>query len=296
MSRDQFIQYAPNNSIALDGYCSGPPWFDHNGPRASFDHHKGVDRMATRATCAQVLMAIRQGLFSTFLNDYTHKVHVFVSDCDEDVCTAVYLLKHGRQAENVLNERINYLVSAEDVLDCTAGAYPFPKTLKELKKLAWIFQPYKQFRISGNIDDKDSYEYENVIEQVGDRILQYVHGNSKEIEVDYRYELLHKEGKFALIKEIGSHSKTGLLSDGYQSYISARSRQEPFKWTYTIGKLAFASFNLEGAIEALNRFEDQTIIQSGDTWGGGNMIGGSPRVNGSSLSPEKVFSIIKEFI
>lgn len=51
-------------SIALDGYVNVGPRFDHEGPRVNFNHHEEVDRLATRATCGQVLMAIRQGLFT----------------------------------------------------------------------------------------------------------------------------------------------------------------------------------------------------------------------------------------
>lgn len=32
------------------------------GPRANFNHHEGVSRLETRATCGQVLLAIRMGL------------------------------------------------------------------------------------------------------------------------------------------------------------------------------------------------------------------------------------------
>ncbi len=292
---NDFLSISPLNSIALDGYVNAPPMFqskEEGGPRVNFDHHYGVNRLATRATCAQVLIAIRQGLFSTFLNDLTHKVHIYINDCDEDVCTSIYLLKHGRQAANVLNERINDLVNAEDALDSTAGAYPYPKTFKGLKQLAWVFQPYREFRISGDIDNKDSDEYGYIIDQVESRILQYVHGQAKEIELDFRYEILYQQNKFALIKEIGSHAKTGLLSDGFESYISVRQRPNG-NYTYSIGKLAFGSLNIPAILCALNK-EEQCCKE--DCWGGGNIVGGSPRVNGSKLSPDKVFEIVKEFL
>ena len=291
ISWNEFSELSPPNSIALDGYVYGPPKYEHERPRITFNHHEQVDRLATRATCAQVLMAIRQGLFSTFLNDATHKVNIYANDCDEDVCTSIYLLRHGRQAQNVLNEKINDLVASEDALDSTAGAYPYPKTLRKLKELAWIFQPYRDFRISGKIDKKNENEFLTIIDQVETRILKYVQGNSKQLEIDCRYDILFKQDKFAAIKEVGSHAKTGLLSDGFQSYMTVRDRGNNY-WTYTLGKIAFAHFDLLGALNALNKYEGAT----NDQWGGANIVGGSPRVNGSSLDPETVFKVIKPFI
>ena len=124
LTREQFCKTKPPNSIALDGYVYGGPWFEHNGPYASFNHHEGVERLATRATCGQVLLAIRQGLFTSFLNDKSHKLHIWVNDCDEDVCLSVFLLKRAYLAKDTNNKRLNQIVFEEDMLDTTVGAYP----------------------------------------------------------------------------------------------------------------------------------------------------------------------------
>jgi molecular chaperone GrpE len=46
-------------TIGLDGYVAAVSRFDPSGPRLNLDHHTEVDRLVTRATCAQVLLAIR---------------------------------------------------------------------------------------------------------------------------------------------------------------------------------------------------------------------------------------------
>ena len=46
-------------------------------------------------------------------------------------------------------------------------------------------------------------------------------------------------------------------------------------------------------LKALNKAEG---IIGEDLWGGGNTIGGSPRVNGSRLNPEQVAKIINDLI
>ena len=53
-------------SIAIDGYVAEGPQDDLQGPRANFNHHEGVHRLATRSTCEQILVSARTGLFSLF--------------------------------------------------------------------------------------------------------------------------------------------------------------------------------------------------------------------------------------
>lgn len=58
---ESFVATKPPFSIALDGYVSTGPRFDATGPYLNANHHEEVDRLSTRATCAQILMALRQG-------------------------------------------------------------------------------------------------------------------------------------------------------------------------------------------------------------------------------------------
>jgi hypothetical protein len=291
LSWDEFCKNAPPNSIALDGYVHGPPQFNHDGPWCSFNHHENVDRLATRATCGQVLMAIRQGLFSTF----QEKPHVFVNDCDEDVCTSVFLLRQNFLSENVSNPALNRLVYMEDALDSTAGCYPFPVKMPILKQLAWVFEPYRKFRLSGELDKKNPESHASIITDVENRIMLHILGNGKEIPIDTRYKIIENGHGWVLIEEIGTHAKTGLFSDGHKAYVSVRTRLDG-KYTYTIGKLAFAKFDIPKLINLLNTLEAQLRepVKLNEFWGGGNTIAGSPRVGGSVISPKEITKLINE--
>ena len=66
----------PPRSIALDGAVRGPA-IDTASARYSFDHHDGVIRHATLATCEQVRDALLVGLDP-------RGYHVFVNDVDGD--------------------------------------------------------------------------------------------------------------------------------------------------------------------------------------------------------------------
>ena len=166
----EFCQITPPFSIALDGYVNTAPCFTPKGPRINFNHHEDVDRLATRSTCAQVLIAIRQGLFDIFRNDNGPQANVYVNDCDEDVCLSWFLLKNYLLVENACPERITHLVNMEDLMDTTAGAYPMPIELFTLKELAWIFEPYRDFRIGGGLDRRNTDEFQQIINEVVDRI------------------------------------------------------------------------------------------------------------------------------
>jgi hypothetical protein len=291
-SWDYFSKYAPPFSVALDGYVHEGPNFDSTKVIVNFNHHEGVDRLATRATCAQVLMAIRQGMFSKFRDFNGAQAKVYVNDCDEDVCTSWFLLNNYHLVEGTMNPLINRLVSMEDALDSTAGAYPFPVDLPALKEMAWIFEPYRQFRMSGALEKREYEAYKSIITDVENRILQHVTGHGKSaIMLDTRYELIGGGNGWSMVKEVGPYARTAMFSEGIKAYVSVRERSDG-RYTYTIGKLSpFIPFDLINITATLNREDD---IIGDDKWGGGNNIMGSPRSRGSSIKPEKLSEIIKE--
>ena len=253
---DSFIKDYPKNSIALDGFVYGRPQFDPNGPYLNLNHHEDVDRLATRSTCEQTLLSIRQGLFKCFTGD----INVYVNDCDQDVCVACFLLKSPHLVINTMNPLINRLVTVESYLDSTAGAYPYPADLPFLQELAWIFEPYTQFRISGQLSasqNKNS-SYKSIIMDVCSRIMQHVTGNSQKIPLDTRYERILATDNFVIVKEIGASARTGMFSDGITAYISARENPgKPGNYTYSIGKLSpFIRLNLKVCYKLLNQFEN----------------------------------------
>jgi len=292
MTWDQFCKNTEPYSLALDGFVCDGPQYDFSGPRVNFNHHENCDRLATRSTCAQVLMAIRQGMFKLFRDPSGPKADVYVNDCDEDVCLSWFLLKNSYLVAGAMNPLINRLVTMEDALDCTAGAYPYPGDLPVLQELAWIFEPYRLFRINGGIERKINSQFQSVITDVENRILKHITGTGSSVPFDCRYDTLGGGPGWSLVKEIGAQARNGMFSDGIQSYISVRERPDN-KWTYTIGKLSsFIPFNLQFLYDELNKIDSN----GSDRWGGSNTVGGSPRVGGSKLSPSDLQNILNSLI
>lgn len=295
MTWEQFVAGAPPFSIALDGYVADGPRLDTRGPHACFNHHENVSRLETRATCAQVLMSIRQGLFECFREEGAVRASVFVNDCDEDVCLSWFLLKHGWLAEHVMNPAINKLVGMEDVLDATAGAYPFPVDLPALRELAWVFEPYRRLRLSGELDKKDRASYEAVVTDVEGRIMRHLTHQGGEIQIDTRYDRIGGGRGWAMIRELGAQARTGAFADGIKAYVAVRERPDG-RHVYTVGRMSLFIdfFRVPEIISALNEAEGTT--GKADRWGGGDTIGGSPRVAGSALDPAQVAVVVNDVV
>ena len=294
MRWDAFLATAGPFAIALDGFVYGGPRFSEKtneaGPAINMNHHEEVDRLATRATCAQTLMALRQGLFDLFRDEDGPKANVFVNDCDEDVCTSWFLLKQHYWAEQPMNPLLNRLVALEDALDATAGAYPFPVDLPALRSMAWIFEPYRQFRLSGEIDKRESRSYRGVIEDVEHRIACHLVGTGHEIALDSRFEIVGGGHGWKMVQEIGAQARTGMFADGIRAYVSVRHRPDG-RYTYVLGRMSpFVPFDIIALFAKLNELD----ATGEDRWGGSNTVGGSPRVAGSSLSPEELTRVIND--
>jgi len=285
-----FLHKWPAYSIALDGFVEEAPRYSDAGPHLNLNHHQNVDRSATRATCAQTLMAIRQGLFKRFQQNGEPHATVYVNDCDEDVSVSWFLLSHPAMAVQILNPLLNRLVSMEDALDATAGAYPFPPDLPVIGELAWVFEPYRQFRVSGRLDARIASEYRSIIQDVCGRIEKHITGTGSRVPLDTRYERLGGGTGWTMVKEIGAQARTGMFAEGIRAYVTVRERPD-HNYTYVLGRMSpFVPFNLKRIYEACNNAENRKV----DVWGGSDLVGGSPRQHGSTLRPEELTCLIEE--
>lgn len=276
-------------TVALDGFVNEGPWFDPALPSQCFNHHEGVSRLETRATCAQVSMALRSGFLQTFRDENGPRVHAFVNDCDEDVCLSWWLLKHHDVATPLFHPLLNRLLYITDMLDTTAGAFPFPEDAPLLEEIAWVYEPYRRFRTSGGLARRDENEFRSIIQDVCARISAYVIGRGERLVPDTRFEVIGSYPVWSHVREIGSQARLGVFGSGIQAFV-ASSDYGPGRWMHVIGRSSeYIPFPVPELLEALNREEDGTY-----TWGGGSTIGGAPRVGGSRLSPEEVARVIND--
>jgi len=287
-SWDEFCATHGPYTIGLDGYVASGTRFDPAGPRLNLDHHMEVDRLATRATCAQALLAVRQGLFECFQDGDGPRAEVCVNDCDEDVCTSWFLLAHPDLAAPGRCPPLNRLVGVVDVLDTTAGAYPLPPDLSLLKELAWVFAPYHSFRQSGELYRRRPEGHRGVVAEVSSRIERHLAGRGGTHPLDGRYQRLGGGPGWAMIREVGAQARIAAAADGIRAYVAARERPDG-RWAYAVGRASpFVPFDVPGILGALNEAEGAAE----DRWGGNDLVGGSPRARGSRLPPGEVERVI----
>lgn len=293
---ETFCAQRPAPAIALDGFVAGPPRCDMRGPWVNLNHHEGVNRLATRATCEQVLVSLRMGLLDSFrpATDPHGEASgaLYVNDVDEDVCLSTWLFRNEAllYASNRV-ESIHRLVHMEGLLDTTAGAYPLPLDTPELQELAWVFQPFHQ-RCRGpgasSLTVKDKAE---VVDEVCRHIGRYVRGEAGQVKLDLRYEKVGGGPGWSLVKETGLHSRTAMRAHGVRAFATIRPRADG-RHNYAIARMSpYIDFPLEALFKALNAAEGIPPGAS-DRWDGGDTVGGSPRIAGSGLSPQQLAEVI----
>lgn len=289
---EQFKREKPPYSIALDGFVCAPTQRDPIGPYANFDHHSGVDRLATRSTSDQVYLEINLDLFDTFHDNGSPRAHVFVNHCDEDTCLAYWLLKNYTRCVNHGLPSINRLVYCEDRLDTTAGAYPL-RSFPIRRQLAWIFELYTRARFEGRVAQMGADEMKEVINAVCARIDQHIKGEGSEINLEGHIEILKECPGFSLVKETGPAARMELHDKGIKAFVVLVAKKTDGSFVYTIGRRSvWVPFDNLNIYETLNVAESG-IVNGGNRWGGGNITGGSPQKTGSFLSPDRVFEIVK---
>lgn len=294
-SWSDFQENKPPFSIALDGRVNSISHYTSLGPYANFDHHTGVNRLATRSTVGQVLMAINLGLFETFSRDGEAFANVFVNDCDQDVCLSYWLLKNShRIREFHLEMDIARLIIGEDLLDASAGAYPINHEHPIVKKMAWIFEEYDQLRSLNQLCSMNGDEMKCLIENTCERLDLLDRGEAHEIELVGDYQIIGGGTSWKLVREYGTYARSKLFADGIRAFIAVRDRSDG-NYDYTVGRMSpFVQFPLDKIYSDLNSEEELPGIEN--CWGGSDTIGGSPRQSGSRLKPEKVEAIVDRIV
>lgn len=286
MSWEAFVASTPRLSVAIDGYVAEAPRFD--GERINFNHHEGVARLQTRATCGQVAVAVRQGLFSML--GAGERFRVYANDCDQDVCLSWFLLSHRQHSENS-SPLLNRLVYLEDLLDTTSGLCRLTQDPPALHELTWVFQPYTIARSNGHLDSRSAPVFSSIVEAVCARIERYVVGRGESVEPNYTYEIIRQGRGWLMVREIGDAARLKMAADGVRAFVAVRQRADG-RWNYTVGRTSeYVPFDVPALLAALTTADD---CAAGERWGGGDTIGGSPRVRGSSLAPDAVLDIVEQ--
>jgi len=221
--------------------------------------------------------------------------HVFVNDPDQDVCLAVWLLRNPALCRDLEASRpLARLLVFEDIMDCTAGAFPIAPDQWSAETQAWVFAPYTSARQGGKLRRMDAERMAELIGAVGERISAHARGIGSRMPLDTRMDVIGGGPGWKLIVEKGPHGRTALFAQGVRAFAAATDCGDG-TWTYSIGRMSpFIHFPLEELYTELDAAEAQAGGQSG--WGGSNTIGGSPRATGSLLPPTELERVVNGFL
>lgn len=271
----------PPRAIALDGAVQGPE--QGADDRWSFDHHGGCLRLVTGATCEQVRRAIVFGL------DIRDRV-VVVNDIDGDTLLSVWLLDHP---ERVHENSVRDLVRAVGAVDAHGPAGYLELNDIELGLAETFFSPAGVYGVFPRNVQEHFAEWPDLLENGLALVDSLIVG---EIEAAPRvapeFERLFDgevDGCRCVLVCGGGYDAFGsFYRDGYDVVVVTDG-----KGMWTIGKRSdLVQYHLGPHTEPgslLGRLLDR---EAG--WGGGSSIGGSPRPQGSALTPDEIWKLVSE--
>lgn len=299
-SRGDFISSHPPYAVALDGYVNAPPffvWTPDGEPYCNFDHHSGVNRFATRSSAQQALFAVRTGFVRAFTADGEYGPTVYANDCDQDVSLAWFVLKNAPEIAShrikKVGAPIRNLVDMAGDLDVTAGAYPQPVTLPLMRQIAWIFRPFTQARVRGELTG-DTAHYQEIVAQCCGRIGLHLAGQGREVRLDTRYQTIGGGENWTMFREIGAEGRIGAFRNGIDAFAIYKGQRPNGRHDYAIGRISeYIDFNLPMIVRHMNRLEG---LIGPDRWGcdGSGIVGGSPRGMGSGIDPQMFIETIND--
>jgi len=290
MSWSSFCATSPERSIALDGFVVDGPQWDEKGLRANFDHHSGVVREATMSTAMQVMFAIKGGLMQRF-----GSAKLYINDPDQDTCLATWLLMRHRQFDGVQSHpAINRLLTLNDRLDVTGGAYPM--ALRD-EILGWAFEPYTDLRISGELATAGETAMRNCVDAVHARLDRVMMANPGFKKFEPTINVLYDSPQFKIVDETesGTDARYALFAAGMNAFVSLVAERPDGRFVYSIGRRSrYIDFPVMELYLALNEAELTIRIENRTDfgWGGSDIIGGSSRKKGSSLSWQAVRDVV----
>lgn len=293
VSREEFVDTHPPYSIALDGYVHREPFMAVSaaGPYRNFNHHESVDRSCTSATCEQVRRAVLLGLYDLFRDEHGPRATVWVNDCDQDVCTATWILFHPERAGEAWVRTLAYI---EDLLDMSAGGFPMPDERDLLGEVRWVFEPYTGQR--PNMAELNAQDMSDIIYEVHERIEHFLEGTGQSLPLVGEYRKIGGGPGWVLVDVDHQNARRKMVEAGIRAAVEIYARNGD-RYLYSVWRRSeyIVDFPVSAILDALN--EAEGIDPSTEpAWGGSENVGGSPRGVGSKLAPTEVEAIVTRVV
>jgi hypothetical protein len=291
LSRAAFVGSHPPYAIALDGYVAEAPFLEQraDGPLRNFNHHEAVDRSCTTATCEQARRAVLLGLYDLFRDTYGRRAKLFVNDCDQDVCLSTWVLMNPDRAGEPL---VRVLASIEDLLDMSSGTFPMPHERDLLAEVRWVFEPYA--RVRPRLIAMSADAMRQTIHDVHLRIDQFTVGRAGKVPLEGEFRRVGGD-QWWLVEVDRPQARERMVAAGVRAAVEITGQHEG-RWLYSLWRRSeyIVWFPIRQILDALNIAE--ATAGGAGTWGGADNVGGSPRPEGSRLTPEEVERVVASVV
>ncbi len=287
----------PERSLFLDGVYAGAPFIDNGRRQYALDHHQGVVRPFTLATCEQAAVIVAMGLP---LGEGSWRVYVNEPDLDA-LLAAWVLMNHDALAAEGLAPlgELMPLLRVEGNIDthgfempALSGVAPRSYALQKAR-IDRLRARELSLRLAGRWDALDVVAYaKDRLEELDRELLgkgrQGAHLRSamrrvgvqrRKVAVLWRSALGIYEVEEALKTRFGDALAVVVLDRG-DGHITLLQTDR------------FLPRTLSDLYPLLDAADPNADPGGGNSWGGASDIGGSPRKTGTALSGEQVLHLV----
>ena len=294
---------APPGTIFLDGVAQSEPFLNHEKQIYNLDHHEGCIRAFTLATCEQTLIMIMKGL-----DLFDREWKICCNEPDLDTILAIWILLNSRRinTKDFLHQRLLFaLVRLEGVIDGLGlelkeiSALP-SDLMHQIMRIIDHLRNYEvQLKKEGRWSGVDFVEYTVSVLNKIDHILYKSSDFSdfKGVDELARTDLTNNRIVAVVDSDLGIYELEPHLTKIYGNrlgWVALRTGDN----SYTLRQMdIFMPVSLEDVYPRLN-FIDPAVKgrNNNDKWGGSSDIGGSPRKQGTRLSPKEIASACRDVI
>lgn len=292
---------ARERTIYLDGAAQCEPFMDHERQVYNLDHHDGVERSFTLATCEQALVLVRKGL-----NLSDKKWEIWANDPDLDTVLAIWILlnhMHLKTGDTPVYRAIVPLIRVEGIIDGLGLEYqdvaglPRASHKEVMNRIDHLREDERRIKSEGRWDDIDFATYTrkllNRIDEMFFRAEDFK--DFKGLEELARAELDQNNSVIVYRTDMGIYEMEEYLKRVYGTRPALLLLQKADA-VYTIRKSdLFFPLEMERVYRFLNHEDPEVTGRNRENrWGGSQEIGGSPRLTGTGLKPSEIVRICRQ--
>ncbi len=289
------VRKSSNSRIYLDGVAQCGPFMDLEKHVYNFDHHEGVVRPFTLATCEQVLVMVMKGMD---LRGRDWKIYANEPDLDT-ILSIWLLLNHVRLKQKAPDElqglytlvRLESLIDAHGLELIHMSGLPLELLNKTRKIIDYLREEEIDLKRHAVWEESDFLEHTALVLQKIDRMIyrsdEFL--DFMDLQELARVEIVNNRFAVAVASPQGIYEIEPFLARLYGENIAIVILQNE-SGGYTLRRMDhFMPGDLKPIYNKLN-FLDPVVRCRNDKnqWGGSGDIGGSPRGVGTELTPLEI--------